>query len=127
MQDDGMTMAELVEVVYKLVKDQNLPFFLGSDGRFHPWKRYRWIFNSGRRPPTIEGGRAASREQVVFGEFHGVQAECIDNFSGSVINFSRRGSSFVEDQAGFHPVLLAATVTRCCVQTVRDRDPLPRG
>jgi hypothetical protein len=66
LQDDGMTMAELVEVVYKLVKDQNLPFFLGADGRFHPWKRYRWIFNSGRRPATIEGGRAASREASRF-------------------------------------------------------------
>ena len=62
MYDDGMTMAELVELVYKLVKHENLPFFPGSAGRFRPWKIDRHTLKPGRRPATVVGGRAARRE-----------------------------------------------------------------
>jgi hypothetical protein len=62
LQDRGMTMAELVEFVHKLVQHENLPFFLGIDGRFHPWKTYRASLKPSRRPATVERGRAASRE-----------------------------------------------------------------
>jgi hypothetical protein len=54
-------MAELAELVYKLVKHEKLPFF-DSDGRFRPWKIYRRILKPTRRPATVEGGRAANRE-----------------------------------------------------------------
>jgi hypothetical protein len=62
LQDEGITMAELVELVYKLVGHENLQFFPGSDGRFRPWKIRSRMLNSNRRPATIEGGRAACRE-----------------------------------------------------------------
>ena len=55
-------MAELVELVYKLVKHENLPFFQGPDGRFRPWRIYRRTQTPSRRPATLKGGRAASRE-----------------------------------------------------------------
>jgi hypothetical protein len=61
LQDDGMTMTELAELVYKLVKHEELPFF-DSDGRFRPRKIYRRIFKPTRRPAIVEGGRAANRE-----------------------------------------------------------------
>jgi len=62
LQDKGMTMAELVEFVYKLVRHENPPLFLGSDWRFRSWKVSRRILKPSRRPATIEGGDAASRE-----------------------------------------------------------------
>jgi hypothetical protein len=62
LQDEGITMAELVELVYKLVGHENLPFFPGSDGRLRPWKIPSRILDSNRRPATIEGGRAANRD-----------------------------------------------------------------
>src|SRR5262249_14398270 len=62
LQDKGMTMAQLVEFVYKLVRHENLPFFLGADGRFRPWKISRCILKPSRRPATIEGGNATSRQ-----------------------------------------------------------------
>jgi hypothetical protein len=54
-------MAELAELVYRLVKHEELPFF-DSDGRFRPWKIYRRILTPTRRSATVEGGRAANRE-----------------------------------------------------------------
>jgi hypothetical protein len=57
-QDEGITMAELMELVYKLVRDEKLPFFPGSDGRFRPWKIRSRILYPSRRPATIEGGVA---------------------------------------------------------------------
>jgi hypothetical protein len=62
LHDEGITMAELVELVHNLVKHENLPFFLGPDGRFHPWRIYRPTQTPSRRPASIKGGRVASRE-----------------------------------------------------------------
>jgi hypothetical protein len=61
LQDEGITMAEVVELVYQLVKHEELPFF-DSDGRFRPWKSYRRILTPTRRSATVESGRAAIRD-----------------------------------------------------------------
>jgi hypothetical protein len=55
-------VAELVELVYKLVKHESAPFFLGSDGRFRPWRIYRRTQMPSHRSATIKGGRVASRQ-----------------------------------------------------------------
>jgi len=64
--DKGMTMAELVERVYKLLRRENLSFFIGSDGRFRSWKISRRNLKPSRRPASIEGGQAASRKPSRF-------------------------------------------------------------
>jgi hypothetical protein len=61
LQDEGITMAELAELVYKLVKHEKLPFF-DSDGRFRPWKIYRRILKPTRRSATVKRCIAANRE-----------------------------------------------------------------
>ena len=62
LQDKGMTMAELVELVHKLIEHENLPFFAGPDWRFRRWQIRRRTLEPGRRPATTEGGRAARRD-----------------------------------------------------------------
>jgi hypothetical protein len=60
-QDAGITMAELVDLVYKLVRHEKRSFFTASNGRLRPWKIGSRILYPNRRPPTLEGG-VASRE-----------------------------------------------------------------
>jgi hypothetical protein len=63
-------MAELVELVYKLVRHEKLPFFPASNGRLRPWKIGSRILYPNRRPAVIEGGvarRQASRLRGIPG------------------------------------------------------------
>jgi len=66
LQDKGMTMAELVELVHKLIEHENLPFFAGSDWRFRRRQICRRTLEPGRRPASTEGGRAAKRDASGF-------------------------------------------------------------
>jgi len=66
LQDKGMTMAELVELVHKLIEHENLPFFAGSDWRFRCGQIRRRTLEPGRRPATTEGGRAARRDAIAL-------------------------------------------------------------
>ena len=60
LQDQGMTMAELVEVVYKLVKRENVsPFPLCSHGREIAGR----IIKPSRRPATA-GRRSSSAGEI---------------------------------------------------------------
>jgi len=61
-QERGMRMAELVELVYKLVEHENLPFFLGSDWGFRRRQICRRTLEPGRRPASRQGGSAAKRD-----------------------------------------------------------------
>src|SRR5262249_61294239 len=53
--DKGMTMAELVERVYKLLRRENLSFFIGSDGRLRSWQISCRNLIPRRRPSRTAG------------------------------------------------------------------------